>query len=48
LQQYHVNYVLYGPAEQTLGSYNPDQSAFLMLAFSAPDVKVYTVAAPVR
>jgi hypothetical protein len=43
LEQYHVNYVLYGPAEKALGSYVPDSSGFLTLAFSAPQEKVYAV-----
>jgi hypothetical protein len=48
LQQYHVNYVLYGPAEQALGSYVPDDSAFLALVFSSPQAKVYAVNNPLQ
>jgi hypothetical protein len=43
LRQYNVDYILYGPAEQVLGNYVPDNSAFLTLAFSAPRAKVYKV-----
>lgn len=43
LQQYNVDYIFYGPAEQALGSYSPDSSSFLTLAFSAPRANVYAV-----
>jgi hypothetical protein len=43
LQDYHVRYVLYGPAEQALGGYNPEGSRLFKLAFSTPEVKVYAV-----
>jgi len=43
LKRYNVNYVLYGPAEQALGPYRPDQSDFLVEVFSSPKVKVYEV-----
>jgi uncharacterized membrane protein len=41
LEQYDVDYVLFGPAEQALGNYVPDGSSFLKLVFSAPQAKVY-------
>jgi hypothetical protein len=43
LQQYGVDYVFYGPAEQALGNYVPDNSSFLKPVFSAPQVTVYAV-----
>ncbi len=46
LRRYGVDYVFYGPAEQALGNYAPDQSSFLTLVFSAPRVKVYAVSEP--
>jgi hypothetical protein len=45
LQEHGVAYVLHGPAEQALGSYTPETSSFLSLAFSTPRVKVYEVRA---
>jgi hypothetical protein len=43
LRQYSVDYVIYGPAEQALGSYSPGDSAFLKEVFSSPKVKLYAV-----
>ncbi len=43
LQQYHVEYVLYGPAEKALGDYQPQNSAFLHPVFSSSRVVVYQV-----
>jgi hypothetical protein len=43
LQQYSVDYLFYGPAEQSLGNYAPEGSSFLRLTFSAPQAKVYAV-----
>jgi hypothetical protein len=43
LQEYSVDYVLYGPAERELGGYQPDQSTILQLVFSTPSVNVYAV-----
>ena len=43
LQQYSVDYVLYGPAEQVLGNYVPDDSALLSPVFSASGARVYAV-----
>lgn len=43
LQQYSVDYVLYGPAEQILGDYVPDDSALLSPVFSASGARVYAV-----
>jgi hypothetical protein len=48
LQQYSVDYVFYGPVEQALGSYTPDDSTFLLPAFSTPRAKVYAVRGLVR
>lgn len=44
LTQYSVDYIIYGPAEQALGSYSPSGSGFLKEVFSLPKVKVYAVA----
>jgi hypothetical protein len=41
-QQYSVDYVFYGPAEQALGGYNPDQSSWLVKVFSSPSTQIYT------
>jgi hypothetical protein len=43
LRQYHVEYILYGPAEKVLGSYQPQTSAFLQPVFSSPNAVVYQV-----
>jgi hypothetical protein len=44
LQQYGVDYVVYGPVERALGSYNPEQAAFLeAVHVASPDVRVYRV-----
>jgi uncharacterized membrane protein len=43
VQQYSVDYVFYGPAEQALGDYAPGESGFLSEVFSSPQVRVYAV-----
>jgi hypothetical protein len=43
LRQYHVEYVLYGPAEKALGGYQPQDSSFLKPVYSSPQVVVYQV-----
>jgi hypothetical protein len=42
LQQYKVDYVFYGPAEQAIGGYSAS-SPFVQLTFSTPQVKIYAV-----
>ncbi|MCL4295964.1 MAG: hypothetical protein KJ077_09565 [Anaerolineae bacterium] len=41
LQQYGVDYVFYGPAEQALGNYDPATSSLFSQVFVAPRVKVF-------
>ncbi len=43
LQDYGVNYVLYGPAEKLLGEVDLANAAFLEEAYSSPKVTVYEV-----
>jgi hypothetical protein len=43
LQTFGVDYVLYGPAEQTLGQYDPGDSPLFSAVFSSPRVTVYCV-----
>jgi uncharacterized membrane protein len=43
LQTFGVDYVLYGPAEQTLGQYDPGGSPLFSAVFSSPRVTVYCV-----
>jgi hypothetical protein len=43
LNTFGVDYVLHGPAEQDLGSYDPATAPWLDLAFSTPHVDVYRV-----
>ncbi|MCP4536088.1 MAG: hypothetical protein GY832_02980 [Chloroflexi bacterium] len=43
LQTFGVDYVLYGPAERMLGSYDPDLALYLDPVFSTPQVIVYRV-----
>ena len=43
LDQHSVDYVFYGPAEQALGSYTPNNSAFSTLVFSTLKVKIYAI-----
>ncbi len=48
LEQYEVDYVFYGPVEQTLGRYTPADANFLTLVYSAPRVKIYVVTQSLR
>ncbi len=43
LKLYNVSYVFYGPAEQTLGNFAPDNAGYLSPVFSNSTVKVYAV-----
>jgi len=43
LQQYEVDYVFYGPAEQALGNYDPGVSPLFNQVFVTPKVKVFQV-----
>jgi hypothetical protein len=43
LEEYGVDYVLFGPAERALGSYSPNSSPLLTSAFEAGQVEVYEV-----
>jgi hypothetical protein len=45
LRAFGVDYVLYGPAERMLGSYEPAHAPWLTLEFSTPQVDVYSVQA---
>jgi hypothetical protein len=43
LHVFGVDYVLHGPAERELGSYDPASTPWLALAFSTPKVDIYRV-----
>lgn len=43
LHEYSVDYVLYGPAEQALGGYDPGQSALFTEVFSSPSTHIYVL-----
>ena len=43
LQTFGVDYVLYGPAERMLGSYDPNLASYLDPVFTTPQVIVYRV-----
>jgi len=43
LHTFGVDYVLHGPAERDLGSYDPVTTPWLTLTFSTPQVKIYRV-----
>jgi hypothetical protein len=43
LRRFTLTYVLYGPYERALGSYDPTQSPFLQQVFSAGEVQLYRV-----
>ncbi|MEZ4672486.1 MAG: hypothetical protein R3E39_31680 [Anaerolineae bacterium] len=43
LDTYNVSYVIFGPEEARLGSYDPAQSAFLSEVYNADGVKIYHV-----
>jgi uncharacterized membrane protein len=44
LQAHGVDYVLVGPAERTMGDFDPDRSGILEPVFRSPSVTVYEVA----
>lgn len=41
LQQHHIDYVFYGPAERLLGGYNPGQSPLFVEVFTSPSTQIY-------
>ncbi len=43
LNQFDVNYVFWGPAERSLGSYNLDEASFLSPVYSNDEVKLFRV-----
>ncbi len=43
LEQNGVDYVLYGPAEQALGKFDPEEIKVLRLVFSSPEVSLYAL-----
>jgi hypothetical protein len=43
VQKYDIEYVFFGPAERTLGGYNPAASSLLTQAFSTSVVSIYRV-----
>ncbi len=43
LNAYGVDYVLAGPAELEVGSYDPAEASFLDLAYESPQVRVFSV-----
>ncbi len=45
LQQFDVDYVLHGPAERELGSFNPSAVPYLQSVLKLPQVEVYKVLA---
>lgn len=45
LQRYSVDYVFYGPAERSLGNFNPATSALLQQVYASPQVEIYRVEA---
>lgn len=45
LEQYHVDYIFYGPAERALGEYNLSQSPLFVQVFSSPSTSIYRVKA---
>jgi len=46
LEQYGIDFVFYGPAEQKLGGFNPGMWSELQIQFSSPLVKIYKVPRP--
>jgi hypothetical protein len=48
LQNYEVNYVIYGPAEKLLGEVYLAQAAFLEEVYSSSKVKIYEVVYPTQ
>jgi hypothetical protein len=45
LRQYSVDYIFYGPAERSLGSYNPETASFLQIVYTSSRVKIYQIRA---
>ena len=43
LRRFQVGYVVYGPTERELGSYNPSTSGFLQRVYGADGVEIYAV-----
>ena len=43
LEQYQIDYVLYGPAERTLGEFQKQGKPFLQAVFTTPEVILYAV-----
>jgi hypothetical protein len=43
IQQYHINYIFDGPAEQAIGSWSPDTFASLALIYQEGNWKIYKV-----
>jgi uncharacterized membrane protein len=46
LKQYSVDYIFYGPAERSLGGFNPLQVPFLRQVYSLSPVDIYQVVLP--
>jgi hypothetical protein len=46
LRRYGVRYVLYGPAERAVGTYEPERSTFLRRAFESAGTAIYELAPP--
>ena len=43
LKQYSVDYIFYGPAERSLGQYQPDRAPFLWQVYDGSSVQVFQV-----
>ncbi len=43
LQTYSVDYLFFGPAERSIGDYNPQHSSFLEVVYELPKVTIYQV-----
>jgi hypothetical protein len=41
LRQYHIHYVFWGPAERSLGAWNPDSAAYLKKVYQENEYSVY-------
>ncbi len=46
LEEFGVDYVLYGPAERALGRYDPASSPWMRLVFAQGEVELYAVTLP--
>ena len=44
LDKYQIQYIFYGPAQASIGGYNPGASSFLSKVYENPTVAVYRVA----